>query len=736
MNYRHEVQRFLKADVSPVAFKAYRVPMGIYEQRESGRYMVRVRLGAGLITPDQLAHVAGLSREYGDGSLHLTTRQDVQIHALAIEDTPKVLEALLDVGLSSRGGGGNTVRNVSVGPYAGVGPDEVFDVTPHAIAVSEYLLQDRSAFCLPRKFKIAFSGTPKDEAFASVTDLGFFAQIKDGHKGFAVYAAGGMGGSSNVGIEIEPFVPEAQIFLVAETLKRVFEAEGDRVNRRKARLRFVLARLGEEAFVQCYHAHKQAVLTQGLRGDAPELRPVFPVLPPLDVPRDAIETSLEIQAESTPGYYTVRLQLPLGDASARDMSDIANASRQAGVGLLRVTQGQDLLLLSVPHTQLGSVEQAVGALSVPLQNGLPLIAACAGAATCKLGLCRSRGLAVAVAGVLEDRRGHETGPLQVVRISGCPNGCAQHLLADLGFQGRAKRVEDRLMPYYDVFAGSRLEQGGSRLAQRIGSLPAKRVPDFVQAVYAQDLSTIEALKNCAAQHAVLKAGQIPEDYFVDFEACRPFSLEGLGAGECSAGIMDIVNADMQQAQDALNHKTGDRADCLSRAALAAARALLVLFGVEANVSQDIAQGFKAHLVDPGWVDPQTHRIVQQASSGSLEDDAVSRASVQSLLERIVALHGSLDGQLRFTLAPVAPPAKGPEVAAAQVVDLRGVACPLNFVKAKLALERVEVGDEVMFLLDLGEAQKNVPDSFRQQGQEVIMINQLEDHVSLEMKRQK
>ena len=736
LNYRHEVQKFQEAEVSPVAFKAYRVPMGIYEQRESGHYMVRVRLGAGLITPDQLTHVAGLSQQYGDGTLHLTTRQDIQIHDLAIEDTPKVLEALLEVGLSSRGGGGNTVRNVAVGPYAGVGPDEVFDVTPHAIAVSEYLLQDRSSFSLPRKFKIAFSGTPKDEAFASVTDLGFFAQIKDGQKGFSVYAAGGLGGSSTVGIEIEPFVPEAEIFLVAEALKRVFEAEGDRVNRRKARLRFVLARMGEQAFTQCYHAHKQAILTQGLRGDVPELRPVFPAPPLLDVPKDAIETSLEIRAESQPGYYTVRLQLPLGDASAQDLCDIADLSRQAGVGFLRVTQGQDLLLLSVPYTRLAAMEQAVRALSVSLQNGQPLIVACAGAATCKLGLCRSRGLAKAVADVLKDRVGLEPGPLQTVRISGCPNGCAQHHLADLGFQGRARRVADRLMPYYDVFAGSRLERGSSCLAQRIGSLPAKRVPGFVKAVYEQDLSTIEALKDCAAQHAVLQAGQIPEDYFMDFEACRPFSLAGLGAGECSAGVMDIVNVDIQQAQDAIKNQTGDCADSLSQAALAAARALLVLFGMEANASEDIAQGFKTHLVDPGWVDPQTHMIVQQAASGSLKGDTTSRESVQALLDRIVALHGSLDGQLRFTLAPVAQCAQVPEAAAAEVVDLRGVACPLNFVKAKLALERVEVGAEVQYFLDLGEAQKNVPHSFEQQGQEVTMINQLEDYVSLRVKRQK
>ncbi len=252
LGYKHEVARFLQGQISAAAFKAYRVPMGVYEQRESGRYMVRVRCGAGLITADQLSHVAQLGQKYGNGSLHVTTRQDIQIHEVSIEDTVSIIESLLDVGLSSRGGGGNTVRNVSVSPYAGVCPDEVFDVTPHAIAITEYLLQDRSSFTLPRKYKIALSGSSHDDAFASITDLGFFAKIQDGVRGFEVYAAGGMGANPRVGLKIESFVPETEIFVVAEAIKQVFEAHGDRSNRNKARLRYVLSRLGDDGFVQTY----------------------------------------------------------------------------------------------------------------------------------------------------------------------------------------------------------------------------------------------------------------------------------------------------------------------------------------------------------------------------------------------------------------------------------------------------------------------------------------------------
>jgi len=734
LDYRAQVDRFLKAQVSPVAFKAYRVPMGVYEQRKGGQYMIRIRLGAGLIRPAELDRMAQLSQEYGSGSLHVTTRQDIQIHDLSIEDTATVMEALLDVGLSSRGGGGNTVRNVGVSPYAGVSAHEVFDVTPHAIAVTEYLLQDRSSFTLPRKYKIAFSGSSQDDAFASVTDLGFFAMVQEGTRGFEVYAAGGMGSSPRVGIQIESFVPETDIFVVAEAIKQVFEAHGDRSNKNKARLRYVLARLGQEVFIQTYQAHKQAVLKEGLRGDTPTLRQIITQPEPLACPVSLPHTKLDVRQEKTSGYYTVRLPLPLGDIPAEDAKRIAHWADSLCIEYLRTTQSQDLLLLSVPQTQLPRFEAMLKGLSVSLQNGLPAIVACAGAATCKLGLCRSRGLATAIADALKWKIWDRDQALPVIRISGCPNACAQHQVADIGFQGHARRVNGRLMPYYNVFAGARLEQGHTELGHRIGALPAKRVPAFMEAVAQQGGFTPETLAQCLQAFTDLDEASVPEDYFVDYDAHIPFSLAGRGAGECSAGVMDIVKADIQQAQEALSERPGD-SEALCRAALAAARSLLVLFGVEAKGNSDIVEGFKTFLIAPGWVDPKSQAVVQQAADETLKGETPSRESVRALVERIVALHGSLDGQLNFTLAPVAQPAKVSRATLDDVVDLRGVACPLNFVKAKLALEKVEIGSDVKFLLDLGEAQKNVPDSFEQQGQGVLEVNQIEDYVLLKVKRQ-
>lgn len=191
MAYRDSLERFLSGDLSPIAFRSIRVPMGIYEQRESDTYMIRVRVAGGVFSLEQAIKVAELAKRYGSALVHVTTRQDLQVHQVRIEDTADILEQLLDVGLSTRGGGGNTVRNVSACPFAGFCPDEVFDVTSYAVALTEYLIRHRSNFNLPRKFKAALSGCSKDCALACVADLGFFAHESNGKRGFAVYAGGG-----------------------------------------------------------------------------------------------------------------------------------------------------------------------------------------------------------------------------------------------------------------------------------------------------------------------------------------------------------------------------------------------------------------------------------------------------------------------------------------------------------------------------------------------------------------
>jgi len=724
LDYRRNVTKFLKGDTKPISFKGYRVPMGIYEQREEGKYMVRIRIGAGLALPYQLERIAQLSKAYGNAVLHVTTRQDIQIHEVDIENTSDVLEGLLEAGLSARGGGGNTVRNVTTCPKAGICPQEQFDVAPYAIAVAEYLLQDRSSFNLPRKYKLVFSGCSSDCAFASVADLGFFAHKKDGVNGFAVYAAGGLGSNPAVAVKIEDFVEAEEVFAIAEAIKRLFDKHGDRSNKHKARLRYVLARVGPDEFSKLYKQEMDKIKSKGLPYKPPEIRDISSAYP---VTNEAA---------------TVRLRLTNGDIPADDLSKVGKIAAEYGQGLVRTTQLQDILITGVAKQDIEKVNSALKELSIDVfGNGSPKVVACAGAATCKLGLCLSRGLSAAIteklnqAGVNSDT---------VIRISGCPNSCGHHCIADIGFQGRAKRINGKLVPFYDVLVDAKIVEGDGRLGQNIGSVPAKRIPEMLAKALSGSAEPIEQLKKLIDEYSDISQ-PLPDDYYYDYGADEPFSLAGRGPGECGAGVMDVVRVDIDQARTAIkqSQKTtdaGEKNRALYDAILAAAEALLVIFGLEPKKDREIFAAFTEHLIEPGWVSGQTQQLIDQAIDWRMGDkDSIEalRPQIEDMINRIEELFFSLDANLKFRVAAVAQ--KGgsdTNEAASGVADLRGVGCPLNFVKAKLALEKVDIGQSLEVLLDGGEPVRNVPESFAEQGQEILEIKNKGAHFCVKVLRKK
>ncbi len=732
--YRTQVEKFLKGELSPVAFRAVRVPMGIYEQRQSGTYMVRIRIGAGLVSGTQLRRIAQLSRQYGNGVIHVTTRQDMQIHEVKIEQTPEVLESLLEVGLSSRGGGGNTVRNVTACPRAGICPHEQFDVAPHALAVAQYLMQFDSSYNLPRKYKIAFSGCSDDCALASVADLGFFAHRRNGMKGFAVYAGGGLGPNPAVAVEIEEFIEEHEIFEVAETVKRLFDAYGDRSNRHQARLRYVLARFGPEEFTRLYRKERERVKRQGLEGKVPDL-----VRGPESASGKAVAaecTARDLLPEKNRGLHTFRLVLPLGDIPADDLLKIAHIAETCGTGTVRTTQQQDVLIPSVPKAKLGMVRKELRTLSFDVSGGgRSKVVACAGASTCRLGLCLSRGLAKAIEDTLTPPSAPKADDV-TIRISGCPNSCGQHFIGNIGFQGHAKRVNGRLMPCYDVLAGAQMAEGAARLAEPIGTLPAKRVPEFVVQALKTGATTPERLRELVQKHAQLPVEAIPEDYYRDWGSEAPFSLAGRGPGECGAGVMDVIRVDIDEARQAFQRAGASEADrerseFIYQGLLASARALLVTFGLEPRTDRETFDGCRQHLIEPGWVEPATQGLLEDAIEWRMGDRqtlADRLPDADKLIRRIEELFLSLDANLKFRLAPIR--AKGrpsePERLVHRV-DLRGVPCPLNFVKAKLAMDKVNIGEVLEIELDNGEPIQNVPASLAQQGQEIVEIKDVGTH---------
>jgi sulfite reductase (ferredoxin) len=622
LGYRDQVAKFLRGETKPISFKAYRVPMGIYEQRTEGQYMVRIRIGAGMVLPYQLERIAELSKTYGNGILHVTTRQDIQIHEVPIENTPDVLEGLLEVGLSARGGGGNTVRNVTACSRAGVCPKEQFDVAPYSIATAEYLLQDRSSFNLPRKYKIVFSGCPDDCAFASVADLGFFAHIKNGIRGFSAYCGGGLGPNPQVAARIEDFIQAEEIFEAAEAVKRLFDKHGDRSNKHKARLRYVLARVGLEEFVKLYKQERGELKAGGLPGQVPEICDIGTSSGPVESSEHGSVYGDNVMAEKSGDRFTVRLRLEHGDLSSDNLKTVAQIAQKFGRGPVRTTQLQDILICGVKAGDIEKVTEALKPAGIDVAGDCsPKIVTCTGAATCKLGLCLSRGLADAIYGKLGDVKDAGT----VIRISGCPNSCGHHYIASVGFQGKAKRINGRLMPCYDVLAGAKIHQGESNLAQRIGTIPAKRIPEFVAEVFANGLVENEKdkLKAVVAQYGRLPA-ELPDDFFYDYGSDEPFSLAGRGPGECGAGVMDVMKVDIDEAKEAIEtagkvSKPNEKSEALYKAIVSAARALLVVFGLEPKKDREVLAAFTEHLIKPGWVGPQAQQLLDVAMDWRMGD---------------------------------------------------------------------------------------------------------------------
>ena len=555
------IGRHLRGDCAEDVLKGSRVPFGVYEQRRKGAFMVRVRCPAGLITPAQLETVAALAAEYGSGSIHLTTRQEVQIHQVNLRDVIAVIRRLRHAGLATRGGGGNTVRNIVASPESGLFDGEAFDVTPYAVALTNRFLQEPDSWGLPRKYKIAFSCSEDDTGHAAFTDLGFIARRAGGVRGFRVYVAGGLGAKSQVGHLLHAFVPVEDVYPIAKAIKRLFDKQGNRQDRHAARLRYLWNQLGDGEFVARYEQELDGVRRSGA---APLALPAGPEqAPPEDEKArafSALATSADfrrwkerfVREQRRRGRFAVLVPVEFGDLGHRQASALARVLAPLGHDVVRVAFGQNLLLRNLPAGRLEEIfrlSQEISDLSAkPLLFGASV--ACAGADTCKLGLCLSKGaLRAAHARLVESALDLDGLGDFKLHLSGCPNNCGQHSIAHLGFSGKASHRGGRSYPAYKIS----VRGGGSSpsaLAEEVGEISARDLPEMVVTFLSHYLSRkdrygsysdyLEAEGKQAIRDYAVRLRDIPpfeEDprYYTDWGASGPFSLAERGAGECAAG---------------------------------------------------------------------------------------------------------------------------------------------------------------------------------------------------------
>ena len=563
-DFEAQVRRFQAGEWDSTDFMAFRLRQGVYGQRQPDAQMVRVKVPFGGLTAEQLdalGEFAGVYAPLNKG--HVTTRENFQFHHVPLADTPAIMRLIGDVGLSTREACGNTVRNVTGCAMAGVCADEPFDVTPYAAAYSRYFVRHPFTQALPRKFKTAFSGCERDCAITSIHDMGFIPRVENGRRGFKVLTGGGTSIMARIAPTLYEFVPAEEYLKITEAVIRVFHQSNElRKNRMKARIKFLIARVGidefrgmvEEELAQPW-ARKSFDPTSLLfiddeAADAPSLSAAYRTnghVPDFERWR---ETNVEAQKQD--GYRTVTVKLPLGDIQADQFHDLADMARRYAGGRARITHQQNLAFRWVPEQALYEVWEELNRIGLAESGAHEItdVVACPGTDSCKLGITSSMGLGRAVGRTLQDMKIEDPLIRQMhVKMSGCPNGCGQHHIADIGFHGAAAKAPGGQVPAYELFLGGSYEDADSRLGLRVKTkVPAKRVPDALRKVidfYRQERDGEEQFKDFAArigaaafEPLLSEFKETPElnretiESYMDWDKTIKYKVER-GEGECA-----------------------------------------------------------------------------------------------------------------------------------------------------------------------------------------------------------
>jgi sulfite reductase beta subunit-like hemoprotein len=560
------VQRFWQGEISPDEFKRFRLQNGIYGQRQEGEQMVRVKIrGAGDRGSTGVAGRDSGGVPHGVG--HVTTRQNMQFHFVKLERVAALMGRLASVGLTTREACGNTVRNVTVGHCAGVCPKEAFDVTPYADAVARYLLRNPMNQNLPRKFKIAFSGCPDDLGLSPIHDIGARAivRVMEGkeERGFRLYVGGGLGPSPRVAQLLEEFTPCDGLLPTVAAIVRVFDRLGNRENRNMARMKFVLDKQGIEQFRKLV-LQERTGLVATLAGHVPAIV-AWEEGPPHHheepAPRDSSGDfgdatyhrwrATNVLDQKQAEYAMVHVRLELGDITPIQLRTLAFAAREFGDGTVRSTNQQNFILRWVRIDRITSLYRVLASvgLAEPSAERLADVTACPGADTCQLGITSSRGLAAALGDLFRNGLSDLADEAGIrIKISGCPNSCGQHHIANIGFYGGAKKFHGLQAPTYQMLLGASLEGSQVRYAKAMARIPAKNIPGAVAAllrVYQRERQTGEQFNQFLNRvgpdqlKAVLKPfTELPPvseapDRYLDYHSEEAFSIQ-TGPGECAA----------------------------------------------------------------------------------------------------------------------------------------------------------------------------------------------------------
>ena len=571
-DFENEAETFLDGQIPEDEFIGFRLKQGVYGQRQPDVQMVRVKLPFGGVTPEQMEAFANVVEKWAPlNKGHITTRQNIQIHHVPLRDMESLLREIAESGLSSREGCGNTVRNVTGDPWAGVHPDEVFDPTPYAGAYARYFVRHPTTQLMPRKIKTAFTGSDEDRAITGIHDVAFISRERDGVKGFEVRVGGGTSIMARVAPTLYDFVEadNGDYLKVSEAVLRIFDRqEWLRANRARARIKVLIDKIGIDAFRQQVDEELEgdwvaerdfdAELVERLRFDDDEqanapARPAAAASPNGD--RSEFDRFVEgnVQAQRQEGFSAVEVKIYRGDLTPEQFRGLAQLMRDHTGGYARSTVQQNLVLRWVRDESLYDVWQRLTELGLGEAGAREItdVVSCPGTDSCKMGITASMGLNQAIKEKLEemDIRDGLTRKIHV-KMSGCPNGCSQHHIANIGFYGASLKVGARQVPAYIPHIGGNYEGGevifGTRLKSR---LPAKRVPAAVERwvrMYEAERSGESEEFNAYAERIgaarfeeEVKDLTLPAEFsletmqqFIDWNRSSPYKVER-GEGECA-----------------------------------------------------------------------------------------------------------------------------------------------------------------------------------------------------------
>jgi sulfite reductase beta subunit-like hemoprotein len=558
------LRRFETGELTPDQFKVYRLTRGTYGQRQQGVNMLRVKIPQGVLAAAQVERLADIGDEYSRGFGHVTTRQNVQFHFVPLARVAEAMTKLDEVGLTMREACGGTVRNVTACALAGVCNGASFDVTPYGQAVTRHFLRNPICQALPRKFKIALSGCGDDCAQGAINDVAILARVRNSERGFEVRVGGGLSTSPEDAHPLETFVPADRLLPVLEAVVRVFDRTGNRQNKSRARLKYVIRKIGMDGFRQEYEAELAKLDADG-RGRIAidvthEVRPDAVLRLRAPVRQTAAEDGFErfygsnCLKQRQSGYYAVIARLERGDITSAQLRGVARLARQFSDGTVRLSNEQNLVFRFVPEASLTAIHAELVALGLGRAGARTIhdVTSCPGADTCNLAVTRSRELTTAVEDALAAATGEAAAAVKSaesldIKISGCPNSCGQHHIAALGFHGTMRRVGGQAVPEYQLHLGGGIAREGATFGRQIVKLPARRVPDAVLrllALYQKERAEGEAplayfrrveadvVKRAVADLAEFDAATAKPEDWLDHGDDQAFKV-AIGQGECA-----------------------------------------------------------------------------------------------------------------------------------------------------------------------------------------------------------